>query len=223
MIIQKDDWWVPVSDTHGFKYISMEVEDADKVMAHCQKRRTVIQAGGNIGMWPMRLSSQFAKVITAEPDETNFTCLLKNIEGLPNIEAHNVAFGDSFTTGKINVNQIGNMGALSVVPGDKFHIVPIDSLNVETCDLLQLDVEGYELFALSGAVDTIKRSYPVVCIELNGLSKNYGHKDGDVLNFLRSLGYIKAQIIHRDVVFVHESKVFNKTEKPKPSLQEALL
>jgi FkbM family methyltransferase len=204
MIIQKDGWWVPANDTCGFRYISMQIEDADKVMAHCQKRRTVIQAGGNIGMWPMRLASQFTKVVTAEPDETNFTCLLKNIEGIPNIEAHNIAFGKSFTTGNINVNQIGNMGALSVVPGDKFHVVPIDSLNIDDCDLLQLDVEGYELFALSGATKTIEASWPVICIELNGLSKNYGHKDSDVLNWLRILGYEKKQIIHRDVVFTKE-------------------
>lgn len=204
MITQRDGWWLPDTDRRGFGYISTQVSDADVVMAHCQNKRTAIQAGGNIGMWPKRLAGQFAKVITAEPDATNFMCLVQNIEGTPNIEVHNVAFGESFTTGQIKVNEAGNMGALSVVEGSGFHVVPIDSLNVETCDLLQLDVEGYELFALSGAVRTIKASWPVICIELNGLSKNYGHKDGDVLNFLKSLGYEKKQIIHRDVIFIKE-------------------
>ena len=43
----------------------------------------------------------------------------------------------------------------------------IDSLNLEDTVLIQLDVEGHEMFALKGALKTISKCRPVVAIEDN--------------------------------------------------------
>jgi FkbM family methyltransferase len=223
MITQRDGWWMPTTDRVGFKYISAQASDINTIVNFCQERRVCIQAGGNIGIWPAKLSEVFEQVITAEPDEANFNALTKNTEGITNITKYNSAFGKSFGSGSIKVNQAGNMGALSVRSGDNFHIIPIDSLNLTNCDLIQLDVEGYELFALAGAINTINKYKPTICIELNGLSQNYGHTDEDVVKFLTDIGYIKMCNIHRDVVFDHHTKVFGTQKRKKESLPEALL
>lgn len=223
MITQRDGWWMPTSDRVGFRYISAQASDISIIMDYCQDRRVCIQAGGNIGIWPVKLAEIFEHVITAEPDEANFQALMKNTEGITNITRYNSAFGDSIKSGSIKVNQEGNMGALSVVEGSGFHVIPIDSLNVKNCDLLQLDVEGYELFALTGAINTINRCKPTICIELNGLSQNYGHADEDVVKFLINLGYTKTRNIHRDMIFMHHTKVFGTRERKKEPLPEALL
>lgn len=223
MITQRDGWWMPTTDRVGFKYISAQASDINTILDYCPDRRLCVQAGGNIGIWPAKLSEVFEQVITAEPDEANFNALTKNLEGITNITKYNSAFGEAFGSGSIKVNQAGNMGALSVRSGDNFHIIPIDSLNLTDCDLIQLDVEGYELFALAGAINTIKTYKPTICVELNGLSETYGHKDDDVVGFLRGLGYVKARNIHRDVVFMHHTKTFGPKERKKEPLPEALL
>jgi len=45
--------------------------------------------------------------------------------------------------------------------------INIDRLNIDDLVLIQLDVEGHELFALTGAQETIKKSRPVIAIEDN--------------------------------------------------------
>ena len=63
-----------------------------------------------------------------------------------------------------------------MVPGDEFDVIRVDDLNVQYCDLLLLDVEGYEycLLYTSDAADErssvdlggrriIKKQTPDVC------------------------------------------------------------
>jgi hypothetical protein len=97
-----------------------------------------------------------------------------------------------------------NIGAHQLKDGNEFDVMKIDDLEVKDCDLLQLDVEGFEHFAILGAVETIKKSSPVICLELKGLGKRYGVEDQQTIDFLASLGYKVIHKIHRDVVFVKE-------------------
>ena len=43
------------------------------------EKRVCVQAGGNVGVYPLALSKVFGEVITFEPDEDNFECLHKNV------------------------------------------------------------------------------------------------------------------------------------------------
>lgn len=69
-------------------------------------------------------------------------------------------------------------------------------------DFIQLDVEGFEHFAILGALETIERSSPLICLELKGIGKRYGHPDEDTIALLESIGYTIQARIHRDIVFV---------------------
>ena len=42
------------------------------------KRKLIIQAGGNAGLYPKLYSTMFEKVITFEPDHRWFVCLINN-------------------------------------------------------------------------------------------------------------------------------------------------
>ena len=199
---------VPVSDKTGFEYIINEVEDVKKILPYCRDYRTCIQAGGNIGIWPVALARKFKKVITVEPDAANYEALTKNIGAFPNIEYQRAAFGMDSGTGSIYINQEGNVGALQVKEGTDFRIITIDSLNIHDCDLLQLDVEGYEYFALAGAVKTIVRCKPIIVIELNGLGEKFGFTNGAIVDFVNKLGYEQAGVVHKDYIFVPVGKEF---------------
>ena len=79
-------------------------------------------------------------------------------------------------------------------------VIPIDSLPLSSCDLIQLDIEGYELEALKGAKETIEKFNPVIVVELKELP-HAPRKHKQCARYLNSLGYKEVGKVHRDVIF----------------------
>ena len=90
------------------------------------------------------------------------------------------------------------------VAGDGYlPLIAIDSLNLPGCDLLQLDVEGFELKALKGAINTITKYKPVICVELCEKWLNrYDDSSTEVLDFIQNLGYILVATEGVDHIFI---------------------
>lgn len=201
LIKNKDGWYVPANDVMGYEYISAEVQDLPMLLNQCTRFGTCVQAGGNIGIWPVALAKKFNTVHTVEPDYVNYEALALNCADYPNILHQRAGFGDSKKTGSIRVGIEGNMGALQTTEGTDFEIITIDSLKLSECDLIQLDIEGYEYFALLGAEKTIMQYRPVICIEMNGLSFKYGKSDTDTVNLLSHMGYTQVAVMRKDYIF----------------------
>lgn len=86
----------------------------------------------------------------------------------------NAALSDGLGNVRINtgVGEKSHRGGASFVD-EKGVICPtlaIDNLSLLDVAVIQLDVEGHELKALQGAVNTIQKSYPIIMIE--DLSRN---------------------------------------------------
>jgi hypothetical protein len=45
-------------------------------------------------------------------------------------------------------------------------MLTIDDLSLNSCNLIHLDIEGYELYAIKGAVNTIVKYKPTVVLEV---------------------------------------------------------
>ena len=102
----------------------------------------------------------FEHVLTFEPDATNWECLVRNVKE-PNVTCFQAALGEE--AGFIGMHhEQTNCGASYVAGPGAVAVVTVDSLRLLQCDLLQLDVEGYELKALKGAEDTIRRCSPLI-------------------------------------------------------------
>ena len=140
-----------------------------------------IQAGGNQGMYPRVLSKMFQHVYTFEPDPLNFYCLVNNCS-LENIYTVHGALGAESGLVRVNRGSLSNAGTHTVSTSGDCHVpmFTIDSLKLPTCGLFQLDLEGYEIHALKGAVETIERCKPVIQCE-NG--------NNTILEFLQQYGY----------------------------------
>jgi hypothetical protein len=82
--------------------------------------------------------------------------------------------------------------------------VTIDSYGFENVDLIQFDIEGYELNALKGAQDTITRCKPVVCLELRDHSHHFGATDEQIRGWMKSLGYRCAKRMNYDEFWMAE-------------------
>ena len=196
-------WAVPDADQCCIQAVLAEVCDLGASLDLCREFRTAIQAGGNVGVYPMAMAQKFQRVYTVEPDAANYEALATNTVNQPRVISRRAAFGQDH--GKAAIDQIypDNAGAHQIKEGAEFDVLPIDSLGVTDCDLLQLDVEGSEHQAILGAISTIESSWPVITLELKGLGERYGYTDADTINLLADMGYKIADRVNRDVIFTH--------------------
>ena len=196
-----EGWQVPDIDECCINALLVELPDLNVSYTHMNQFRTVIQAGGNIGVYPATMARLFERVITVEPDLTNYQALLLNVADHANIEHHWAAFGDKIGTASVDHPYPENIGAHQLKAGNDVRVLTIDSFCVDNCDFIQLDIEGYEHLALLGAERTIKKTHPVITLELKGLGSRYGYSDEDTINLLQDWGYEIVGRVNRDVIF----------------------
>jgi len=192
----KGDWWPDRDRTcHSSSY---NLEGCDAATKLCRKTDLVIQAGGNVGVWPRHLRKSFKRVLTFEPSIENFELMLKNLPGV-DVEMTFAALGERAGTCGIVLNP-QNCGDDQTIPGGDVPVIAIDDLNVDP-DLIYLDIQGDELSVLKGAVETIKRCYPVVGLEIDGHSMK---RHGDPRPFLLEFGYERVGREHQDELFARK-------------------
>lgn len=190
-------WAGPKHDWEGsHKFFINELIPEDE-------RNVVVQAGGNMGMYPRLLAEIFKTVYTFEPDSLNFHCLVANCQR-ENIIKMNAALGFDHQLVTVQPSWADweiNYGVRSVVPM-KNSIVPtfrIDDLGLTECNLIMLDVEGYELNVLKGAINTLEKFKPVVFAEF-----------GDsCISYMEAFGYIPKYKSANDMIFVDKTKEYN--------------
>lgn len=197
-MIQINGLWWPDDVGDRWRHSLRHVQSLEYILQRCRRKRTAIQAGGNVGIWPRRMYlAGFQRVITFEPDAISRACLEKNVP--PGVSVRHEALGSA--PGRCAIAR-KSLGSHRVVDGDDVDVVTVDSLDLRDVDLLQLDLEGYELHALRGAQLTLDRCRPMVQVELAGFTAKYGASDVDVFDLLRRRGYrIAAQQIGSDYVF----------------------
>ena len=66
--------------------------------------------------------------------------------------------------------------------------------SLQKIGLIKIDVEGHELLALKGMIKIINRRKPIIVFEQN---RDIYNGTPDVIEFLRSLGYLNLQEVER--------------------------
>jgi FkbM family methyltransferase len=189
-------WW-PDDVGDRWRHSLRHVASLEWAIARRRRRRTAVQAGGNVGLWPRRLAEVFGRVITFEPDDVSRACLERNVP--PGVEIHAEALGDA--PGRCALHRKG-LGSHQVIPGDQVVITTVDALALEDLDLLQLDLEGYEWHALHAAIDTLRRCQPIVQVEMRRFTDRYGQTDLAIRELLAGCGYrLVSKQPGSDVVF----------------------
>jgi len=182
-----------------------------------EEKTVCVQAGGCMGMQPRLLSDMFKRVYTFEPDPLNFLCLAFNCQK-DNIIKLQAALGHENKLITVNRKFQSNLGMNTI--NEDHQIIPmitLDSLNLDACSFIQLDVEYYELNVLRGAVKTIEKFKPVISCELGFLNwfnqqkqagLNHNGKllkdntlNADILEFLEPFGYKKIAMSCADAIY----------------------
>lgn len=186
--------WLKIADDHVFEDIGNGWKHYKEVFQNYLRGRNVaVQAGGYCGIFPRCMSQMFKTVYTFEPDPINFHCLVYN-NPIPNVVKFQAALGEKHEMISMHYINPNNAGEKRVYP-DKESYIPtlrIDDLYLSHCDLIMLDVEGYEMNALRGSIQTLLQFRPVVSVE---------DTNERIDNYLFGMGYRQVATVFKDTIY----------------------
>jgi FkbM family methyltransferase len=190
-------WWpdYEANPRQTYDKLAKRSADVDHAMEFVTSTRTCVQAGGHVGLWPLRLAAKFQTVHTFEPDAACYEALIRNA---PNVHAYNAALGATDGPARLRLHRRSGSAKVVTEPNERDEHVfmrTVDSLTLTDCDLICLDVEGSEIEALRGAVQTIAATSPVIYVEMLP-----GHRDA-LSAYLTSIGYEMRKRIHSDAIW----------------------
>lgn len=206
------DWAKLVGNERDIKFARRDLAGLELATSFTRARAGAVQAGGNIGIFPSYLAKHFAAVLTFEPDPYSRRMLEQNCfaQGVGSkVMAIGAALGERNAMAElIRTRRDGSPATHSGVhhvqlnPAGGVQVLELDSFDFEAVDLLYLDVEGFELFALKGAERTVARHRPVIAVEINKSLDALGITPGDVASFIiGKLNYRPRAVINSDRIF----------------------
>jgi FkbM family methyltransferase len=168
-----------------------------------------VDVGAHIGSYAIPIAKNAQKVIAFEPNKDSFDLLTKNIalNHLTNIEAHNIAVSKkrgavSFIYGHESIysmimdsDQSTNVEVTENAKPNNNNIHLVNTTDLDSAlskedrvDWIKIDVEGHEVDALEGAIQTIRIHKPKIIIEI--WPKNMAK----IKTMVHSFGYSIEQI-----------------------------
>ena len=148
------------------EYTQAEVE---VISRYLNEGDTFIDVGTNIGYHARAVQQQTkCEVLAFEPNVSHFMVALHNCRDLP-VQVVNAAVGAEVGTLKLtpfDPSQVGNYGELKIADeGDDVPVVALDGVGLQSCHLIKIDVEGFEINVLTGAANSIDKFRPVIQFE----------------------------------------------------------
>lgn len=212
-----DQWYLPDGETHLPEWMT-KVRDRragrlryqgskyDAALKHCRHRRVAVDIGSHVGLWAFWMAQDFGHLYAFEPHPDHRACWMKNMHQFSNVQLLECALGAE--AGAVTI-QTGpsSSGDTYVSPSGVGHRVDmkrLDEFGLTNVDLIKIDCEGYEYYALLGARETILSSRPVIIVEQKPThGRKYGISDTAGAEWLRTLGYQARQTISGDVILTH--------------------
>lgn len=180
--MQKKNQWVEGKLTYQWDKLQL-------AMRHVGRFRTAIDVGAHCGLWSMHLARRFAAVSAFEPVAEHRACFERNVTA-PNVTLHTCALGER--PGCVAIHTTRGSSGDSWVSGEgEIELRRLDDFCITHVDFIKLDCEGYELFALRGAEQTILRWRPTICVEQKpGRAQKFGLPETGAVQYLQDLGAV---------------------------------
>lgn len=201
LLHEESGLWFPIEVVKAdaeYQYMKKRVTDVDVAVRYCRKRHMAVQAGGNVGMWPLRIAKFFDVVHTFEAVPYYFEALKRNTQHEPKIIPHQGLLS-SVVDGVVpfSVKPDGRSRVVYTSEANsEYSTTTIDALKLPACDALFLDIEGHEIQALTGALTLIQRFRPVITIEFWEVNEK------EYTKFFAALDYKMVERIHGDRVYI---------------------
>lgn len=223
--IQKNPagWWLPREDNYFSQFMTPgKTAKANGFMRdhlleafkYVKQWDVAVDVGAHVGFWTYDLAKRFNRVYAYEPNPASYQCLLMNTKEFDNVVAENLAVGDTAGACKVCPDQqrIGNTGSYFIQPdpwGD-IAVVRLNERRLPGCDLLKIDVEGFEYRVLEGAGKLIRAHKPVIIMECTDRKFRGRYADieeGAAQRWLLKRGYREVADMRPDKVFVPTEQV----------------
>lgn len=205
----KQNLWLPDYEQRAFqpewfdRLYKILPLNTKTLLKHAGKRRRIVQAGSHLGIWPEYFSHHFKNVITFEPNNTLYECVIRNTAHRVNILCINNALGNCEKditlyrhTEKTGVDKCFEVDSPDYLP-QLTRQITVDSLCITDVDAIQFDIEQYEVHALEGARKTIERYHPAIQVEMHPAVRKA------IEMWLTEAGYEKIGAASKDEVWVY--------------------
>ena len=195
-----------------------QVHKLDAAMRYVKNRRVCVDIGAHVGLWSMWLVGLFDHVHAFEPVPLHADLFERNVIA-PNVSLHRSALGNASSTvsftvppdstghahvlegARPHINRAGNLPRDTWQKIDGVRMDTLDSFGFEVVDLIKIDVEGYELSVIQGAIETLRRCHPIVVIEQKGNDNTvYGGRENEALELLNRWGMSQLKVISGDYI-----------------------
>lgn len=193
----KNGWWIVDGDTHIGKWVEESGRlDHDRNMLplvekEIQEGDCVIDVGAFIGDHTLsyaRSVGELGRVYAFEPFLKSFECLKRNMEGIRQVECHNIALGAEAVKSAL-LKEDQNTGASYLVQGEGIEVRTLDSFGIEP-NFIKIDAEGWEPEILLGAKETLEKYSPKLLLEVNkGALERRGFSWVGLQTLLQAYGY----------------------------------
>lgn len=186
--------------------INNKVWEADtiKFVQENVKNMSMVHAGTYFGdMLPAFSRSTNGTVYAFEAVPENFYCAKKTIElnKLTNVTLTNAGVSSKEGTLDIgisnNVKKFGGQSSFRKTQDNtvRVNVVRIDTFVKDPVSIIQLDVEGHEMEALQGAIETIRKYKPILILETVNNANSFWKEE------ILSLGYKQTTKLHVNSVW----------------------
>ena len=192
--------------------------------------KLILDIGGHIGSHSLLYSQLInnCKILTFEPQRKIYEILKHNIKvnDISNCKIHNNAVGhtnmqtnlsnmlyDGYNCAvEYDTEKILNYGGIGLGQnGEKVDMISVDSLELNKCDYMKIDVEGAEILVLMGAKETIVKFKPLILFEhtdkcVSSEMKNSMGIDFElpnVIDYLHKLGYSFYKLNTENILAYH--------------------
>jgi FkbM family methyltransferase len=193
-----------------------EPETIEFMRDHCAGG-DIVHAGTYFGDFLPGLSQACPsgfRIWAFEPNTESYRCaqITMAINALENVTLQNAGLGESAAILRLRTldeNGVSLGGKSRMVSVEEFNALTDQEVEIMAIDdtiesgrpvsIVQLDVEGHEQAALSGALRTIRRCLPILILEIqrgSDLLERPWFKDN-----ILSLGYVQTRSLHGNTVF----------------------
>lgn len=187
-----------------FNTMEYETDEMNTIVSSINDNDVILDIGTNIGLYTILLNKlKKIKTYSFEPIPFTFNILKENIRlnGL-DVEIFNIGISNKNETVDFyfNTSEIASSSMKDLRENKenteivKCQIRKLDDFikenNINKIDFMKIDIEGSELFAIQGGLESIKKFKPIIfCEMLRKWCKKFNYHPNDIIKLLVDIGY----------------------------------
>jgi FkbM family methyltransferase len=199
-VIAFDRWMLPAGEEHLQTWmthknqrvagrLTYQYHKYEGALKFVGQRRVAVDVGAHVGLWSYWMARDFATLHAFEPKPEHVQCWNANMEGVMNAHLYEAALGNEERQVGLHTGPDSSGDTTVVLDAFGTPMRTLDSFNFQDVDFLKIDCEGFEVFVLEGARETLARCKPTVIVEQKpGHGQHFGRGEHDALALLKGMG-----------------------------------